>query len=411
MDCLRTPVAPNRRTVLIGLAGACVASTGRAGPSAWPRTAALLGGYVDAGKLAGGCVTIRRGAQVSVLTRGAGALGGPPVNERTLWRIFSMTKPVTGVAALALIEERKLGLDQPVADFIPAFANPQVLEADGALRPARTRMTVRHLLTHTAGLGYAIVPDAVGKRYEAASLTPGDPTPRPAAPRSLEEFGERLAREPLIADPGTRYQYSVSLDLLGLVIQNASGTPFGRYLRHRLFDPMAMTDTGFQVSESQKARLAQNYEVRDGGIAPLEPEGQSPYLAAPPYPSGGGGLVSSARDYDRFCAMLLADGAFDGRQVIARATARRARSNLLPRSVPGEDGAVMGAGMGVVTEASAQAGGPPPGSAYWGGAAGTSMWIDPVNDLSVVLMTQFMPSRAYPLWDELPRAVYADLAA
>ncbi len=403
------PALADRRAVLLGLAAAGLAGPawGKATPT-WSGVSGLLQGYVAAGKLAGACVTVRRGQEVSVLSYGAGALGGAAVNERTLWRIYSMTKPVTGVAALALIEDGKLDIDQPVAEILPEFASLKVLDGD-VLRPARTPMRVRHLLTHTAGLGYAINDDALGARYRAAGLYPGDPTPREGAPTSLEEFGARLAQQPLNADPGAKYQYSVGLDLLGLVIQRASGMSFSAYLRQKLFDRMAMTDTGFAVSESQRARLAMNYSIRDGAIVPLEPEGKSPYLSPPAYPSGGGGLVSSARDYDRFLSMLAADGVFDGRQVVSRATARRARSNLLPRGVSAEDGMEFGAGMGVASAASGD--GLPPGSYFWGGAAGTFMWGDPAQRLSVVLMTQFMPSRGYPIWGELARAVYADLAA
>lgn len=405
------PAFADRRAVLLGLAAA-----GLAGPAwarsapAWSRVSGLLQGYVAAGKLAGACVIVRRGQEVSILSHGAGALGGAAVNERTLWRIYSMTKPVTGVAALGLIEDGKLDLDQPVADFVPEFASPQVLE-DGALRPARAPMRVRHLLTHTAGLGYAINDDALGARYREAGLFPGDPTPREGAPTSLEEFGARLAQQPLNADPGAKYQYSVGLDLLGLVIQRASGMSFSAYLRQKLFDRMAMTDTGFAVSESQRARLAMNYSIREGAIVPLEPEGKSPYLSPPAYPSGGGGLVSSARDYDRFLSMIAADGVFDGRQVVSRATARRARSDLLPRGVTAERGMGLGAGMGVKAEAGGGDIDLPVGAYFWGGAAGTFMWGDPAQRLSVVLMTQFMPSHGYPLWSELARAVYADLAA
>lgn len=404
-------IVANRRAVVLGLAAAGLAPASRARTIAWPAVTQLVARYVDEGKLSGACVTLRKGEAVTTIARGAGAAGGRVVDDRTIWRIFSMTKPITGVAAMALIEDGKLGLEQPVADYVPAFARVQVLDGE-TLRPARTVMRVRHLITHTAGIGYAINDDAVAARHREALLFPGDPTPREGGPRSLEEFGERLAAQPLVADPGTAYQYSASLDLLGLVIQNASGMPFSTYLRQRLFDPIAMTDTGFAVSESQRARLSMNYGVRDGKIQPLEPADRpSPYLSLPPYVSGGGGLVSSARDYDRFCTMLLEDGAFDGRQVLERGAARRAKTNLLPRGVPGEGGMEFAAGMGLVSRTSAEAGLEPAGTVFWGGAAGTFMWVDPVNKLSVVLMTQFMPSRAYPLWTELRRAVYADLAA
>jgi CubicO group peptidase (beta-lactamase class C family) len=399
--------AASRRTLVLGLAAAAIArpAAARSAPP-WAAVNTLVSRYVDAGKLTGACVTVRQGDRVATIARGAGAAGGRAADDRTIWRIFSMSKPVTGVAALTLVDAGKLGLDQPVADFAPAFAHVQVLDGE-TMRPARTVMRVRHLLTHTAGLGYNIIPDAIGRRYEAAGLRPGDPTPHDDTPRSLDEFGDRLAQQPLGADPGARYAYSVGLDLLGLVVQRASGMPFERYLQQTLFDPLAMTDTGFAVAEDARPRLSMNYAVRDGVVVALEPEGRSPYFAAPAFPSGGGGLLSSARDYDRFCTMLQRDG--DG--VIARAVARRAHTNLLPAGVVAEDGLAFGAGMGVVSRASATPGTEPVGSYFWGGAAGTYMWNDPVNRLSVVFMAQFMPSRAYPVWDELRHAVYADLAA
>jgi len=185
--------------------------------------------------------------------------------------------------------------------------------------------------------------------------------------------------------------------------------PFERYLKSRLFDPLRMGDTGFQAPPGAAARLSQNYGVRDGALTPLEPPERSPYLAAPPYPSGGGGMVSSAQDYDRFCAMLHNDGALDGVRVLSPATARRAHTNLFPAGIVTEDGSAFGAGMGIITPASAVAGQEIAGSYGWAGAAGTLMWVDPAHRLSVVMMTQYVPSRAYPVWAELKRAIYADI--
>jgi CubicO group peptidase (beta-lactamase class C family) len=402
----------DRRAVLLGLAASAAAPMAHAAPAPqWTAVRALIGRYVDERRISGACAILRLGGAATTIAGGYGALGaGRPADTRTIWRIFSMSKPVTGVAALALIEDGKLGLDQPVADFLPAFAQLKVLDGAGE-RPAKGVMRVRHLLTHTAGLGYGINSDALAARYREAGLNPGDPTPRPDTPQSLEEFGARLATMPLNADPGTRHDYSVALDLLGLVIQKASGKPFESYLKERLFDPLGMPDTGFFAPPSAADRLSMNYRIAPEGIVPLEPPGRSPYLAPPAYPSGGGGMVSTAQDYDRFCTMLLRGGDLDGVRVLSRATAARAHANLLPRGVMGESGEHFGAGMGVITRASAQPGMMPPGTFYWGGAAGTFMWMDPRLRLSVVLMTQFMPSRGHPLWDELQRAAYADLAA
>ena len=411
-------VVADRRAFLsgLGLAGLAAltpapAAWARARGAGWPRVAALLDRYVGAHKIAGASVAIRRGVATHTISKGALAFDGALADDRTLWRIFSMSKPITGVTALTLVEDGRLRLNQPVADFVPEFGALKVLD-NGVLRPARAPMLVSHLLTHTSGLGYAInAGSPLAKLYVDATLLPGDPTPRDSAPRSLDEFGARLATMPLGSDPGARWEYSVALDLMGLVIQRASGMPFETYLKARLFDPLAMVDTGFVVTRPNAARLSKNYSVRDGAVTPLEPAGRSPYLAAPAYPSGGGGLLSTAHDYDRFCAMLLGEGAFDGVRVLAPATARLAHSNLLPAGVFVEGGMAFGAGMGIVTTASTQPGEEPPGSFGWAGAAGTMMWIDPSRRLSGVLMTQYMPSNAYPLWAEIKRAVYADLAA
>lgn len=404
----------NRRAVVLGLTGAALASSACARTPVvqrvWPRATALLASYSDARKVSGVSMAVRRGdAAPQFVNFGAQAFDGPPANEKTLWRIFSMSKPVTGVAALTLVEEGKLSLSQPVADFVPEFASLKVLDGAGT-RPARAPMLVSHLLTHTAGLGYQInAGSPLAALYQRAVLHPGDPTPRAGAPRSLDEFGARLATLPLGADPGTRYEYSVGLDLLGLVIQRAAGMPFETYLQRRLFEPLGMADTGFQTSPRNAARLSQNYVIRDGVPTPTEGSAPSVYAAAPAYPSGGGGMLSTARDYDRFCAMLQNDGALSGVRVLKPETARLAHSNLLPPGVTAEGATAFGAGMGIVT--SAVPGEEPLGSYSWAGAAGTTMWIDPVNRLSVVMMTQYMPSNAYPIWSELRRAVYADLAA
>lgn len=407
---------PDRRSLLLGAAAAvALAPAASARPRRqvqWTRARALLQAYVADAKVAGACAALRFGAaEPDYFEVGALALGGAAAKPDTIWRVFSMSKPITGVAALTLVEAGKLRLNQPVADFIPEFAEMGVLE-DGKVRPARTRMLVSHLLTHTSGLGYQInAGTSLAALYQEAGLYPGDPTPREGTPRSLDEFGARLAKLPLGYDPGTRYEYSAALDLMGLVIQRASGKPFDTYLQERLFAPMGMDDTGFVVPQTKAARLSANYQVRRDGLRALEPEGQSPYFATPAYPSGGGGIVSTAADYDRFCAMLLNGGVVNGRRILKSGTAHLAHTNLLPRGVDGEGGIAFGAGMGIVTRRSFEPGTEPPGAFGWAGAAGTLMWIDPVNRMSAVMMTQYMPSRAYPIWKEFRQAVYADLAA
>jgi CubicO group peptidase (beta-lactamase class C family) len=409
-------IRADRRSVLFGLAAAACAPRVDARPVDWRQASALARSYVAAKKVSGMSLAIRHGdAPTRFLHFGAQAFDGPAVNERTIWRIFSMTKPITGVAALLLVEDGKLRLDQPVGEILPAFAKLDVLE-NGVRRPAKKPMLVSHLLTHTAGLGYHINTDnPLAWLYSEAGLKPGDPSPlsegeRPR-PTSLVEFGARLAEMPLLAEPGATYAYSVSLDLAGLVIQTAAGMPFETFLQQRLFDRIGMPDTGFFVPAEKRARLSMNYSVSEAGVEPAEPADGSPYFDSPGVPSGGGGLVATAADYARFNQVLMDDGVIDGRRVMRAETARLAHSNLLPAGVEAWNGSAFGAGMGVTSAKSAEYGQEPVGSYGWAGAAGTLMWNDPVNRLSVAMMTQYVPSHAYPVWSELRTAVYRDLAA
>lgn len=410
-------VRASRRSVLLGLTAATAfAPAAVARPSAWPAASALARRYVAERKVAGVALAILHGsAEPRYLNFGAQAFDEARANERTIWRVYSMTKPVTGLAMTLLEADGVLKLDQPVSDFLPKFARLDVLE-NGARRPAQKPMLISHLLTHTAGLGYHINRDnSLGALYTAAGLKPGDPSPardgERAPPTSLAEFGDRLAEMPLFAEPGTVYSYSVGLDLAGLVIERASGMPFETFLKRRIFEPLGMADTGFVAPPSSKARLSANYYVSAEGVRALEQTGPSPYLSAPRYPSGGGGLLSTAADYIRFNRALLNDGVLSGRQWISAAAVRRACSNLLPPGVESWNGGAFGAGMGITTEKTAEAGREPAGSYGWAGAAGTLMWNDPSNRLGVVMMTQYMPSNAYPIWEEMRTAVYRDLAA
>lgn len=408
------------RRALLAAAAAGAAQVAAAAPrgAAHANVEAFLRGYVDAGRLAGAVVAIqRRHGPPLVLARGRvdPDPAAPAMDARTLVRIYSMTKPITGFAAMQLIDSGVLALDQPISDILPAFAAPKVLvdPVSGATRPAAGPIRVRHLLTHTAGLGYAINSGTpLAARYFAAGLTPGGRTRAPgegAWPASLQDFATRLAEQPLAADPGTQWVYSVATDLLGAVIEKAAGAPFEEVLRTRIFAPLGMQDTAFSVPAEKAPRLASVLGVSQAGVRVADPRAASPFLSPPPYPSGGGGLVSTAADYARFCAMWLRDGDLDGVRLISKDGARLARSNLLPAGVTAEGrGHGFGAGLRVVLPASAEPGMEPAGAFGWGGAAGTTFWIDPVSGLSVVFMAQFFPSSAYPSAAEVRRAVYAD---
>ncbi|MGE0594816.1 MAG: serine hydrolase domain-containing protein [Hyphomonadaceae bacterium] len=422
----------SRRAALFGIAGSAALSLpgcGRAQPlserssaGAFPRVQALIDGYIRKRKLAGISAALSaRSAPTAFLNAGTLAFDADaPARPDSLYRLYSMTKPVTGFAAMLCVEDGRLSLDQPIADFIPEFASMRVLGENGASAPARTQITPRHLLTHTAGFTYHFFGTPLAERYLDAGISPDGPTPilgadRTPPPQTLDEFGARLAAMPLDFEPGTRWQYSLGLDLLALVIQRASGLTYEQFLTARLFAPLGMADTAFYVAPEKVARLTTNYGFEDNGeVVVVDDRAASPY-ATPSMPCGGAGLVSSAADYARFSAMLRNGGELDGTRVAATATVDAARSNLLPRSVDitqsGLDGGHYGAGLRVVTAASAVTGEEPAGSFGWSGAAGTQVWVDPANQAFAVLMTQFMPFDTYPLSTEFRNAFYADIAA
>jgi CubicO group peptidase (beta-lactamase class C family) len=382
----------------------------------FPRTSAVIAHYVGSRRVAGVALAVqRRGAAPQFINVGRPAFDADgAVSEDTLFRIYSMSKPVTGLAAMLLVEDGKLALDQPIADILPDFARMQVLVGPdlGPTRPATGPIRLRHLLTHTAGLSYAINPEGVlPALYRGLGLTPmgGGGRPAKGAAQSLEAFAERLATLPLAADPGARMEYSVSLDLLGLVIQRVEGKPFPQVLRERLFDPLGMADTAFHVPPEKLGRLATNYRLTGGRLEVEDAPVDSAYAQPPGLPSGGSGLVSTARDYIRLNAMLLNDGELEGVRVMAPETVRLACSNLAPLGVLTLLGDGFGAGQRVVLPDNVREGDLPAGAVSWGGAAGTTQWVDRANSFALVLMTQFMPQDAYPIWEEIRRAAYADL--
>ncbi len=419
----------DRRSLLGGIAAfgglallpACAATPKSAAPVAtptrnWAALKALAERYVAQRKVAGMVIGVGAGDAPAFYTS-AGTLSlqsTVPVDAKSIWRIYSMTKPVTGVLAAQMISEGTLGLDQPIADFLPAFKAMKVaidpaksLEARAASGP----ITVRHLLTHTAGLTYHFQPNAVGKAYRRFGLMPGTRTVGREAgdgesPSSLEAFANAVAELPLVADPGTSWHYSISLDVLGAVIEKAARKPFETVLQERLLTPLAMHDTGFAVPAAAMDRLSTNYLLHSNNLVPVDAPPKTEYAVPASYPAGGGGLASTADDYMRFMRMVANGGQHGGAQIISPEAAKLAVSNLLPSGVTYEGNQGYGAGGRVVI-----AGGPGliPGSYGWGGAAGTLASALPSQRLSVVLMTQYMPQQAYPLPEELGKALAADL--
>ena len=387
----------------------------------WPTVSKNIHSYVDTRKVAGMMATIGWGTDAPVsLTAGHLSLDpSPEVNADTLWRLYSMTKPVTGMAAMMLIGDGKMRLDQPVADFIPEFSDMRVLtDPANSLDsvPAKNPVTIRNLLTHTAGLGYSIVTKGpLLQTYLDNGILPGVVSRQPipgfeggAEVPSLDEFARRVGGLPLIAEPGTKWSYSIGLDVMGRVIEVASGMSFDAFLQTRIFDPLDMTSTFFQVPESEAHRLATNYAVIGGLLIPIDPGKTSIFLDKPAFPFGGAGLVGSARDYDRFLAMLMGGGTLDGTEVMSRAMVDLGTSNLLPDGVDLTGTWVAGQGFG----AGGRVGlGPRAGTYGWAGAAGTVGGIDRQRGLRASGYTQYMPSEVYPFQGAFYEWVYADAAA
>lgn len=396
-----------------------------------PATQALYSGYVAAGKMPGIVGAFGAGDLPTVFVS-AGRIGDQPdaaaAGPDSLWRVYSMTKPVTAMAAMILIEEGKLRLDEPVGEVIPAFKSMRVQLGENTIesRPAARPITIRNLLTHTAGLGYTIVTTGpLLDYYNRNGINPGQVNAemevdfRKTRPSSLQEFADRVAHAPLIADPGTKWSYSIGLDVLGAVIEKASGMPFDAFVQQRILDPLKMTSSYWTVPASEVGRLATNYAFVGDRRVPVDPAATSVYLSPPSFPYGGAGLVMSARDYDRFLHMLQDYGTLDGVQVMKPETAKLAMSNLLPAGVAyggvsgatgGTTGPRMGYGAGgsVVLEDAANSNGA--GTYGWGGAAGTKAWVNPVKKVRGTIMVNYFPADKWPLQDDTIKALHADMA-
>ncbi|MFZ9394935.1 MAG: serine hydrolase domain-containing protein [Erythrobacter sp.] len=383
---------------------------------AWPNVAARIEHYVGSGKVANMVASFGRGTgDAHVVARGSLAFGSASeAGVDSLYRIYSMTKPVTGIATMMLVEDGKLRLDQPLAEILPAFAEMRVLKRpDGALDdtvPAERPITIRQLLTHTSGLGYDIVSKGpLLDAYRAVGITSGQLSrlPIPGLPQvrsapSLAAYADRLAALPLMLQPGTKWSYSAGIDLLGRVIEAASGQSFGEFLQQRLFGPCGMTSTYWQVPGSEVDRLTDNYGILAGMPLPVDPAGSSIFLDSPPLEWGGSGLVTSPGDYDRFLKMVLGYGMIDGQRVMGEAAVRTATSNLLPETATTQGTWVAGQGFG--------AGGRVVGQTFgWGGAAGTLASVDYGSGLRAGLYVQYMPSDAYPIRAEFLAALAKDL--
>jgi CubicO group peptidase (beta-lactamase class C family) len=389
--------------------------------------ARVLRGHVDEGRYPGVLSLVaRRGKVVHLDTYGSMDVErGRALRPDTIFRIYSMSKPVASVALMSLYEEGRFQLDDPVSAFIPEFAGLQVFaggDADGyQVRDPARPMTVRDLLTHTSGLTSAGTSTAVGELYARAGLKGS------RSEGTLAEMAQRVARVPLLTDPGARFNYGISTDLVGYLCEVISGLPLDRFLEERIFGPLGMADTGFSVPPSKTERFAANYESRAGTPAYglFDDPATSLYSSPRSYFSAAGGLVSTAGDYLRFAGMLAGGGELDGVRVLGPRTLRLMTSNHLPggRDLPamtepgqvGHDLVGRGFGLGfavVLDRGQAQTAGAA-GEYFWDGAASTSFYVNPAEDLIVVFMTQLLPSDEhpvdYPTRNQLRTTVYSSI--
>ena len=424
----------DRRQIMGSIAAAALMTgTGRVGARTadpgFGNVKALIDRYVAQGHVPGAVVAIvapGRHAPQFIVAGKTAFDGGAAMTPDTLFRIYSMTKPITAMALMQQVAIGKLRLDQPIADILPEFAAMQVL-VDPARnldsRPAKTPITVRHLITHTAGLSYSISGNGpLEKEYRRLGLLPGigsaGRVPGDGEIPDLQGFTRALATLPLHAEPGTGWRYSVALDLAGGLLERLTGKPFDAVLTSQLFGPLGMNSTGFSVAPTDLPRLSSNYAWVRPDQTPLDKPvlidgpGRSDWLGPQGLLAGGAGLLSSARDYVRFGQMLLDDGRFGGRLVMPRATAQLALSNLMPDGVFFEKTQGFGAGgRSTLFDTRARPDGTPAGSYGWGGAAGTQFQVDRARGLAVVVMVQFLPSQRWPLGREMQTAFNSDLVA
>ncbi len=373
----------------------------------------VMEGYVAAGHFAGVVTAVARRGKVAHLE----AVGlqdkesGQPMGPDTIFRIYSMTKPITTIALLMLYEEGRVRLDDPVSRFIPAFGDVKVfrrsLPVGMELAGLERAITVHDLLTHTAGLSYGFLEDTpVDTLYRNPEFRPWEHT--------LEEVVAAVAALPLVHQPGTAWRYSMATDIVGRLVEIIAGMPLDRFFAERIFQPLGMVDTGFVVPPEKLGRFATLYARQpDGSMAVGETVENSEFVGEKRYLSGGGGLTSTIQDYLRFCQMLLNAGELEGERLVSRKTVELMTTNHLPPSMlpyDKDDGHGFGLGVSVLMDLGRWGRLGSVGMYGWGGAANTSFWIDPQEALIGVLMTQYMPAWQYPLSDDFQTLAYQAIA-
>jgi len=370
---------------------------------------------IEKQKLAGAVVLVARKGQI-IFTGSFGwadIANNKSMQTETAFRIYSMTKPITSIAVLILEERNLLDLDDPVSQYIPAFKNLNVYAgSDGnnnfILEDMAREITIRDLLRHTSGLTYDFLDTSpVGKMYEEQQVTTSD---------NLEAMVEKLKKIPLTSQPGEKFTYGVSTDVLGFLVEKVSGMSFPDFLHKEIFVPLNMTETAFQLPESAKSRFAKVYNSEGEQIVEAkDPRIVGEFLSQPTMFSGGGGLISTAKDYLKFCEMLRGKGKFEGKRIVSGKTIKTMTQNQLPAAaypisiIEKQEGVGFGLGVSVVTEITGFSETAHVGEYGWDGIASTHFWISPKDDLIVIALSQNMPF-SHQLRDVLRPIVYEALS-
>jgi CubicO group peptidase (beta-lactamase class C family) len=395
-------------------------------PDRLARVSGIARGHVDAGHCAGIAVAVARAGSLALLSvHGHRNLeSGLPMTEDTLFRIYSMTKPITTVALMILIEETSVRLTDPVSRFFPEFEQTQVYVSGKTppftTEPASRAITIQDLLTHTAGLAYGRghthpVEEAMQRDiWERATLDPET---------TLRDLARLIASHPLINHPGTHWRYSISTDLIGAIVEEVSGQSLADFLKERIFDPLGMSDTFFTVPQDQSDRLAVCYSPGDNGLQPSPDLAGMAFTQSNKHPNGGGGLISTIGDYLLFSQMLLNGGRGQspdggrGNSILGPRTVAMMMTNHLPRGVRGWEeiaGYGFGYGLGygglVLTDPTQVTSYGSVGQFSFGGAATTSFLVDPGESLAIVIMQQFMPQATYPVTPDVVTSVFQAIA-
>jgi len=401
---------PNR-TLLISCFAAAAASVALTAPVAkesLEQAKAELHQAIDSGQVAGGALMVVRGGEV-VLFEVAGVRDVEdqfPLKEDTIMRIYSMSKPITSVAAMILHEKGKFQLDDSIANYIPSFEETTVLEADGdthEIVPAKRQLTVRDLFRHTTGYSYGGDHPSVGRYYGREGMLYRPPHGMLPPDMPIEQAAEALARVPALHHPGERFTYGFNTDLLGRLIEVWAGQPLDEFLQQTIFEPLEMVDTGFSVPAEKRDRFASCHTWQDGKLAIADKAAKSPYNDGFKFLSGGGGLVSTMQDYANFCQMLVDGGAFKGKRLLKEETVQLMFTDQLNAAAGG-----FRFGLGfAINEANLGSGDGQRKAAqyYWAGYASTDFRLVPEEKLFVIFMRQRVPTEQ-ALANELFSIVY-----